>query len=528
MGNARTGRPRALLAGLLVAGCAAAAAGNLSAGRAAASPAPAGGAAWTVYHGNAAGNGVAQPVTAVDTSTRAWTSPTLDGEVYGEPLVWDQRVYVATENDTVYALSAATGAVTWSAHLGSPVPSGLLPCGDIRPAAGITGTPVIDPSRGEIFVVADELVAGHPEHVFVGLSATSGQRELSLDADPPGADPAALLQRTGLTLDDGQVVFGMGGNFGDCSSYRGRVAAVPETGGTPRFFTVDGAPGESQGAVWMGGAAPVVDGSGNVWVATGNGSVYSSSHAYDDGDGLLELSPSMKLLQFFAPSGWAADNSEDLDMSTAPVLLPGGQVLLTGKSAVVYLLNEAHLGGIGSQQASLGAACSQDIDGGYALSGRTAFLPCRTGIIAVGASAAPPALRLLWSSGTGGGPPVIAAGRVWTIGQNGILYGLDPATGATRQQALVGAVANHFPTPAVADGLLLVPAARDVVAFAATDSASAPVTTPASSPASHPNRPVASGGGPPAGVIAIIVIAALIAVSGGAWLARRRPAGRSR
>jgi outer membrane protein assembly factor BamB len=541
------GWPSFLLAGLLaaasapwgtgVASASTALAGTVSAGTVSADTAlagtalagtgPAGGAAWTVYHGNAAGNGVASPVTAVNTRTRAWTSPALDGEIYGEPLVWDGRVYVATENDTVYALSAANGAVAWSAHLGSPVPSGLLPCGDITPTVGITGTPVIDQSRGEIFVVADELTAGQPEHVLFGLSAASGLKQLSLDVDPPGADPAALLQRTGLTLDDGQVVFGMGGNFGDCSSYRGRVVAAPETGGTPRFFTVDAGPGESQGAVWMGGAAPVVDGSGNVWVATGNGSVYSSSHAYDDGSGLLELSPSMQLLQFFAPSSWAVDNSEDLDMSTAPVLLPDGQVMLTGKSRIVYLLNGAHLGGIGSQQATLGSACAEDIDGGYALSGMTAFLPCRTGIIAVQASAAPPALRLLWSSGTGGGPPIIAAGLVWTIGQNGILYGLDPATGATARQAPVGAVANHFPTPAVADGLFLVPAARDVVAFAAADSGSAPPTTPAPNQTSQPNaRPGAPGGGLSAGAIAVIVIAALVAASGGAWLVRRRLADR--
>ena len=61
-----------------------------------------------------------------------------------------RHVFVATENDTVYALSASTGAVVWSTHLGTPVPSGSLPCGDITPTVGITGTPVIDPSRAEI------------------------------------------------------------------------------------------------------------------------------------------------------------------------------------------------------------------------------------------------------------------------------------------------------------------------------------------------------------------------------------------
>jgi hypothetical protein len=524
---------RRLPAGLVALAGLAWAAGGASAGAAAASPRPANAVSWTVYHDSPQGTGVAGPVTAVRTGTRVWTSPALDGELYGEPLVFAGRVYVATENDTVYALSAATGAVAWSAHLGSPVPSTSLPCGDITPTVGITGTPVIDPARAEIFVVADEMVNGNPAHMLTGLATATGKTEMTQDVDPAGADTAALLQRTGLTLDDGRVVFGMGGNFGDCASYRGRVIAAPEIGGRPRTFTVDAAPDESQGAVWMGGAAPVVDGSGHVWVSVGNGSVYSSSHAYDDSDSVLELSPTMRLLQYFAPSNWAANNSQDLDMSTAPVLLPDGQVIGAGKSRIVYLLDGAHLGGIGTQQATLGSACSNDIDGGIALSGMTAYLACFSGIIAVGAGQSPPALHLLWSSATGGGPPILAAGLLWTIGQDGTLYGLDPATGAIRQQASIGAVANHFPTPAVAGGLMLAPAARDVVAFAAPGpgtAAPAPVTAPPStaappsSPASQPQPPAASGG-LPAGIVAGIAVGGLIVVGGLGWLLWRRATG---
>ena len=47
----------------------------------------------------------------------------LDGQVFGEPLEATGRVYVATENDTVYALAANTGAVVWSSHVGTPVPA---------------------------------------------------------------------------------------------------------------------------------------------------------------------------------------------------------------------------------------------------------------------------------------------------------------------------------------------------------------------------------------------------------------------
>ncbi|MGD0392562.1 MAG: PQQ-binding-like beta-propeller repeat protein, partial [Acidimicrobiales bacterium] len=445
-------------------------------------------------------------------------------------------------DDTVYSLSATTGKVIWSTHVATPVPSSLLPCGDIGPTVGITGTPVIDAPRDEIFAVADELIGGKSAHVLVGLSTTTGKLKLSRRVDPPGAAPSALLQRTGLTLDDGHVMFGYGGNDGDCASYRGRVVSVPVAGGAPVYFTVDGAAGESQGAVWMGGAAPVVDSKGNVWVETGNGSVYSAAHAYDDSDGVLELSPSLRLEQYFAPSSWPANNEQDLDMSTAPALLSDGDVLIAGKSRIAYLLEGSHLGGIGGQRASLGSLCSDDIDGGVAALGTTVYLPCLSGTIAVRVVASPASIRLLWSSRTGGGPPIVAAGLVWTIGQNGTLYGLSPTNGAIRQQASIGVPANHFSTPGIGDGLLLAPSADQVVAFATTPggaSASMPAaastgTTPAGHAVPADADAVAgapavasSASGIPAAAVVGIVLLGLGMIAGIGWLSwflrRKRP-----
>ena len=403
------------------------------------------------------------------------------------------------------------------------MPAGSLPCGDITPTVGITGTPVIDRSREEIFVVADELKHGTPAHMLVGLSTVSGKREMSEDVDPLGANTAAILQRTGLTLDAGRVVFGFGGNFGDCSSYRGRLVAVPETGGTPKEFTVDVAPGESEGAIWMGGAAPAVDRSGHLWVSTGNGSVHSDTHAYDNSDSLLELSPSLRLLQFFAPRSWASNNAQDLDMSTEPVLLPDGQVILAGKSGIVYLLNGAHLGGIGGQQAKLGPICNSAIDGGSAVVGMTVYLPCLSGIIAVKAIRSPPTLRLLWDSRTGGGPPIVAAGLVWTIGQNGKLFGLDPSTGKVQRQAAIGVPANHFPTPSVGGGLLLAACAENVIAFSAPASGARRAISPTSGLTGHPSCQYNSPGLPiPWRTIAGIAFVALVVIAGLGWLILRR------
>ncbi len=428
---------------------------------------------WYQYHGNSLGTGVALGIRSVKVASPAWTSKALDGQLYGEPLVDGRDVFVATENDSVYALSAGTGRVVWSRHVATAVPSSDLPCGDISPSVGMTGTPVIDPARHELFVADVQLVNNVARHYLYGLNVTTGavmmRKAIDLPTAQGGGDSKAYLQRTGLSLDHGAVIFAMGGNYGDCPTYHGVVGAVPETGaGAVKYFVVDRAAGESQGAVWMGGAAPAVDSAGNVWVETGNGSVTSPGQAYDDSDGVLELSAAMHLESFFAPTTWPQDNAADADLSDEPVLLSDGQVVATGKSGQVFLLNEKHLGGVGGEEVAIDSHCGNVLDGGASVLGSTVYLPCTNGPVAVRVSAHPASLKLLWHASVGGGPPILAAQRVWTIDQSGTLYGLNPTTGAIEQQVRLGSPANHFSTPSVGDGLLLAANATQVVAFHAT------------------------------------------------------------
>jgi len=420
---------------------------------------------WTVYHYDAGGSGHVAASLDLAHLRAAWTSKALDGQLYGEPLVLGGTVYVATEDDSVYALSASSGQVLWRHHLATPVPSGDLPCGDISPVVGVTSTPVIDSGRHEVFVVADELDSGRPRHVLYGLALSNGHVELSQRVDPPGSDPAALLQRASLTLDGSRVVFGFGGNYGDCGPYHGWVVSVPVTGGAARRFEVDAGGGEREGAVWMGGAAPVVAAKGDLYVATGNGSVTSSSGPYDRSDAVLELSPSLTPLHDFAPSDWYADNGSDRDLgSAAPAVLPNGLVVQAGKSQTIYLLRSS-LGGIGRQLEQRSGVCGNDFDGGVAFAGSTAFLPCENGVIAVATSASHRSMTIRWQTSSGaGGPPILVGGLVWSMG-GGELYALSPASGRVVEQFQVGSSATHFPTPSFGDGRLLATSADQVHAF---------------------------------------------------------------
>jgi outer membrane protein assembly factor BamB len=422
-----------------------------------------------VYHHDGAGSGVDPSGTVLNPARPAWTSPALDGQIYGEPLVEGGRVIVATENNTVYALAANSGAVLWATHIATAVPSGDLPCGDIGPTVGITSTPVIDPARNEIFVVDDQLTGGNgASHHLVGLNLVDGTVLLNTSADPPGSHPLYQLQRPGLALDAGQVVIGFGGNAGDCetaaSPYHGWLAAIPEGGGAMRTFEVAANAGDSQGAIWMGGAAPIVDGAANIWVATGNSAITTSGQPYDNSDGVIELNSSLQREQFFAPSTWPSDNASDLDLgSSSPSLLAGGLVFQAGKSHTAYVLNGAALGGVGQQLASAGSYCGGVVDGGSAISGDTVYTPCGSGVVRTQVTST--SVTVVWRSSTGAaGPPIIAGGLVWTIG-GGNLYGLNPANGVAVQTFSLGSIANHFPTPAVADGLLFAPAANTVHAF---------------------------------------------------------------
>src|ERR1017187_6823411 len=81
----------------------------------------------------------------------------ITGNVYAQPLYIEggpggRAVVIAvTESNYVFALDAFNGSIVWQTNVAPPVPSGVLPCGNVTPV-GISGTPVVDlPSRSLFF-----------------------------------------------------------------------------------------------------------------------------------------------------------------------------------------------------------------------------------------------------------------------------------------------------------------------------------------------------------------------------------------
>ena len=308
---------------------------------------------WTTYHRSNDRAGVAISSALVPTSA-AWSSPQLDGAIYGEPLVFAHRVIVATENDSLYALDLTDGHIVWGpTHVGTPVPKSWLQCGDIFPL-GITSTPVVDPATNTLYAVAERttVFTNIVSHDLVAVDAATGAVRWQHPIDPAAIAPIDRRnhqQRAALALANGRVYVAFGGLAGDCGNYTGWLlsARTDGTGTSPlESYKV---PTAREGAIW-GASGPAIDATGDVYVTTGNGAS-SDPTDYDHGNSIVKLAPNLVELDHFAPTTWAADSAVDADLgSTGPTLLANSLIFQAGKNGTAYLVDATHLGGIGGQK----------------------------------------------------------------------------------------------------------------------------------------------------------------------------------
>ncbi|GAC1313043.1 MAG: hypothetical protein NVSMB12_04110 [Acidimicrobiales bacterium] len=422
----------------------------------------AGDPAWPTYHHDAAHSGMTAAAPALLPTRAAWTSASLDGDVYGEPLAADGVVLVATMSDTVYALDPGSGAVRWRTHVATPVALAALPCGNVDPL-GILSTPVVDPSLHRVFVVAEERTGSGVQHELVGLDTRSGAVATRQVVDPPGMNVVTQEQRSSLVLDHDRVIVAFGGLYGDCGRYSGWLVSAAEDGSSPlvAFHT----PGNG-GAFWSSGG-PIVDSNGAIFVTSGNG---SSTTSYDEGNSVLKLSPALALVDSFAVSGWAADNAADADLGSAgPILVGQGLVFQAGKRHTGYLLDAGHLGGIGGQVFAGPTGCASF--GAQAADGVDLYVSCMDGgLRKFRIDSAHRSFSPVWiSQGPGDGPPVVGGGAIWSEDwKTGTLYAYDPTTGHTLASIATGP-ADHFVTPSIIGGAVVVAAKRQVHAFVGPD-----------------------------------------------------------
>jgi hypothetical protein len=303
------------------------------------------------------------------------------------------------------------------------------------------------------------------------------------DIDPPyGNDPShyfipAEQQRPAITLANGRLYVAFGGLDGDCGQYHGYVVDLPVSGTGPLgSYQV---PTRREGAIWETNGA-VVSPKGDLYVATGNGSSNNVAD-FDEGNSVVELSPTLKRLGYWAPSDWVQLNDQDWDLGSAgPINVPGTSLLfVAGKPSSSgdygYLMSEGHLAGIG-HGAYTAPACPGGGDFGADASdvigtGPSArifiYAACGSGTEAFRVTTSPVAFHRVWSPsfGSPNGPPIVAGGLVWALDWDGAaLYGMNPLNGHVVVHRTTDAL-EHFATPAVGYGMLFVPSAGGVEAF---------------------------------------------------------------
>jgi uncharacterized protein YjdB len=298
----------------------------------------------------------------------------IDGYAYGEPLIMTgvtingakhDVLYVATENDSVYAFDAdnyGTGAPLWQVSL---LQSGETPLtgAPIQPVQGVTSTPVIDPSSNTLYVVSTQESSAGGTFRLHALDITTGAEKFGgpvlVTATVPGTGSGgtteslgtACVQRAALLLANGNIYIGFGGcSAGWLLAYNATTLTQLGAFNSSPILDGEGTYG-GNGGIWMGSGGPVADSSGNVYVSTGNGP-WNGTNAF--GDSVLRFpktitagaNGTMQPADYFTPSVYQFMDCDDADLASGGVLLiPGTTDLIAGgKTGTMYLLNSTNLG----------------------------------------------------------------------------------------------------------------------------------------------------------------------------------------
>jgi hypothetical protein len=350
----------------------------------------------TTYHNDNSRTGqnlhetiLTQALVQQNTFGKLFSQP-VDGQIYAQPLVLGNLkitgegihtvVFVATENDSVYAFdgNSNTGKNAnplWHVSFINPslgittVPSSDLGSNAISPQIGITGTPVIDPTNGTLYVVAATLENGvyfqrlHALDVTTGAEKFGGPVAIAATVKGNGSsssggrlsfDPFRSNQRPGLLLLNGSIFItwashGLEGEF----PYHGWVIAYDEN--TLKqvgamCVTANG----NQGGIWQSGDAPAADTLGNIFLLTGNGTFDANTGGSDFGMSYLKITSkgNLRVTDYFTPYNEYQESNEDLDLGS------GGALLLpyltgtnypylavgAGKDGTMYVVNRNNMG----------------------------------------------------------------------------------------------------------------------------------------------------------------------------------------
>jgi hypothetical protein len=286
-------------------------------------------------------------------------------------------VYVADEANNVFAIDSVTGAILMQKNFGTPVASQNLPgqCANNTYTVGINSTPVIDPAAKVMYFITYTWENSAPVYRIHEMNLADLSEKISSvvisakgtlsDGSSVSFAPGSERQRVALLLSSGNIYAGFG-TFCDAnaSTTRGwllgwqggtltplaaeltqQQTAAQSTnnpfGGTGPFF---------MSGIWMSGAGPAADASGNVYFQTGNSDGILASNLPDS---LVRMSADLSTVKdSFTPANFATLDAYDEDRASGGVMVVptpsnGLQFAVSdGKDGRLFLHNlAANLGG---------------------------------------------------------------------------------------------------------------------------------------------------------------------------------------
>jgi hypothetical protein len=431
-------------------------------------------------------------------------------------------VYVATDNNSIYAIDVTSGAVLLSANFGPPVVR-PLGCGQNNPDVGINSTPVIDLSSNTLYAIAYTQQSTGPAYFVHALNLGSLTDELTpqlvtgshtLTSGKAFTFNATYQrQRPALLLANGNVyaAFGsfcdrspnlsrgwvLGWQTGSLTPLPGNQLLDMQSTDTGQYFL---------SSIWMSGYGPAADDSGNVLFITSNSD--PSGNTYDGvtniQESVVQVSSDLTtVLDLFTPDNVGDLDENDLDFGSGGVMVlpdqPGSTpnlAVAAGKVGSMFLMNEDDLGGYSTD--------SNNVLGTYAIGGcwcgPSYFVDPKDGaarVVSSGGStigvwklstSGAPSLTevtsspLLNSAGTGFFTTVSSNGStanaiIWALSrakgkQTAItLYAFDPDIGGATMKELYSGTAGTWVTngtnsnlvPVVANGKVFVASYKELV-----------------------------------------------------------------
>jgi hypothetical protein len=305
----------------------------------------------------------------------------VDGMIAGQPLYVPgvtipgvgpvNVIYVATQNDSVYAFDADIpgSAPLWQTSLlmsGNGVtetaePVSAIKCGGSGYSQiGVTSAPVIDLTTNTIYLVAKtmDVTNGatsynfrlHALDITTGFEKFGGPTAITASAGSLTLKTwiQYYLQRPALLEANGSIYIGFGSNGCDKAAHGWLLAYNATTLQQQAVF--NSSPDVAWGSsLWMSGVGPAADSEGNVYIITANGTFDIFDGGSDWGDTMLQMNGStLAVTDSFTPFNQSTMATDDLDLgSGGPVLLPTQTVgppnllVSSGKTGTIYLVNTA-------------------------------------------------------------------------------------------------------------------------------------------------------------------------------------------